>query len=328
MARTHGRIMAAIWSDPDFIAMRATAQRMFMFLLSQPDLSHAGLLPMRVNRWAKKAEDLSSRSVRAELDYLAERDYVVVDEDTEEVLIRTMVRNDGVYKQPKVMIRMREDARQIESPMLRAAFRQELDRLPLHELSDRPGGPAGDLPSTRSQVSAVVDTLRDDFADAEEYPSEGVSDTPHVRARAFHQPPTTIPQPPTTSHRDKPSADKSAQTDLEAPDRFDEFWDVYAKKVKRADAEKKWAKAIRKESADRIIAAAAAYVGYERANNQGGRFIADPSTWLHGERWRDERSDLPMPQTRVQEHLSLVQQLAAEEAAAEQPTLPQIGYSR
>lgn len=40
MARTHGRIMAAIWNDGDFIAMRGSAQRMFMFLLSQPDLSY------------------------------------------------------------------------------------------------------------------------------------------------------------------------------------------------------------------------------------------------------------------------------------------------
>src|SRR5690606_39501908 len=80
MARSHGRIMASIWSDPDFIAMRATAQRMFMFLLSQPDLSHAGLVPMRVNRWAKKAEDTTPKAIRSELDYLAERDFVVVDE--------------------------------------------------------------------------------------------------------------------------------------------------------------------------------------------------------------------------------------------------------
>lgn len=199
MARTHGRIMAAIWNDGDFIAMRGSAQRMFMFLLSQPDLSHAGLLPMRVNRWAKKAEDLTSGLVRAELEYLAERRYVVVDEDTEEVLIRTMVRNDGVYKQPKVMIRLREDARQIESPLLRAAFRAELDRLPLDELSDKPGGPNSDLPSTREQVERVVSDLRDDFADADGYPSEGVSDTPRVRAGAFHQPPTPSHQPPTTA---------------------------------------------------------------------------------------------------------------------------------
>lgn len=327
MARTHGRIMAAIWNDGDFIALRGSAQRMFMFLLSQPDLSHAGLLPMRVNRWAKKAEDLTPKAVRDELTYLAERDYVVVDEDTEEVLIRTMVRNDGVYKQPKVMIRMREDARQIESPLLRTAFRQELDRLPLDELSDKPGGPHADQPSTREQVERVVNDLRTDFADADEYPSLGVSDTPRVRAGAFHLPPTPSPLPPSTDPRDKLLADKSAQTHPDPLDRFDEFWDTYAKKVKRADAEKKWAKAIRKADPDRIIAAAAAYVGYERANNQAGRFIADPSTWLHGERWRDERDDLPMPQTRVQEHLTLVQQLAAEEAEAEQ-TLPEIGYRR
>lgn len=207
MARTHGRIMAAIWNDGDFIAMRGSAQRMFMFLLSQPDLSHAGLLPMRVNRWAKKAEDLSGGLVRSELDYLAERGYVVVDDETEEVLIRTMVRNDGVYKQPKVMIRLREDARQIESALLRATFRRELDRLPLDELSDRPGGPNADQPSTREQVERVVADLRNDFADAEEYPSEGVSDTPHVRAGAFHQPPTPSHQPPATDHLSPTASD-------------------------------------------------------------------------------------------------------------------------
>lgn len=204
MARTHGRIMAAIWSDADFIAMRRSAQGMFMFLLSQPDLSHAGLLPMRIRRWATKASDLTAKSIREELDYLAERDFIVVDEDTEEVLVRTFVRNDGVYKQPKVMLRLREDAKQIESPMLRAAFRAELDRLPLHELSTNPTGRDGDGPSTREAVEGVVDALRSDFADGPEYPSEGVSDTPpdtpRVGAGALHQPPTTVPQPPSTSH--------------------------------------------------------------------------------------------------------------------------------
>ncbi len=198
MARTHGRIQAVIWSDGDFIAMRSTAQRMFMFLLSQPDLSHAGLLPMRVRRWATKAEDSTPKGVRDELDYLAARDFVVVDEDTEEVLIRTMVRNDGVYKQPKVMLRLREDAKQIESPLLRAAFRAELERLPLDELSTARTGRDADGPSTREAVGGVVDALLTDFETHAGYPSEGVSDTPHVRAGALHQPPTTVPHPPAT----------------------------------------------------------------------------------------------------------------------------------
>lgn len=191
MPRSHGRIMSTIWNDPDFIALGPGPQRLYLFLLSQPDLSHAGLVPMRVNRWAKKVGGYDAAHLRADLDGLTETRFVVYDDDTEEVLIRTFVRNDGVYKQPKVMLRMREDARQIESPALRAAFRAELDRLPLEELQDGP----------RSAVSTVVDTLRADFADSEAYPSEGVSDTPsdtpHVRAGAFPQPPAPVPQPPT-----------------------------------------------------------------------------------------------------------------------------------
>jgi hypothetical protein len=324
MARTHGRIQAVIWSDADFIAMRATAQRMFMFLLSQPDLSHAGLLPMRVNRWAKKAGDLTAKSVREELDYLAERDFIVADEDTEEVLIRTMVRNDGVYKQPKVMIRMREDARQIESPMLRSAFRAELERLPLDELNDKPGGAHEDLPSTREQVEAVVNTLRADFADTPGYPSEGVSDTPHVRAHAFHLPPTTDHQPPSTGHREKPLPDESGDSD--PLDRFDEFWDTYAKKVDRKKAEAKWRLALKRKgvTADLLIESARAYVTWERANNEGGRFVMDPARWLNGCRWEDERpARQAQGMSNVQQHLALAQRLA--EQGAQTIPFPQIG---
>ena len=54
--------------------------------------------------------------------------------------------------------------------------------------------------------------------------------------------------------------------------------------------------------------------------------MKNPLTWLRGEHWNDERVARVQPMTRVQEHLALVQHLAAEEA--DQPTLPQIGYRR
>jgi hypothetical protein len=323
MARSHGRIMAAIWNDGDFIACRASAQRLFMFLLSQPDLSHAGLLPMRVNRWAKKAEDTTPASIRDDLDYLSERRFLVVDEDTEEVLIRSFVRNDGVYKQPKVMIRMREDAQQIESPLLRAAFRAELDRLPLDELNAQPGGPNRDLPSTREQVERVVSTLRIDFADAPEYPSEGVSDTPRVRARAFHLPPTTVPQPPTTVPQTSVSSDKSDHT--EPPERFDEFWEAYGNKVGRKKSEVAYRNALKKPGVtpDLLIAAAAQYVAWCRETDT---FIKNPLTWLHGEHWTDERV-ARQPLSNVQQHLALARRLAEEEQGQTIP-FPQIGGAR
>jgi len=204
VARSHGRILSAIWTDTEFTALPCGPQRLYLFLLSQSDLSHAGLLPLRARRWAAKVGGATADSIEADLDVLAGARFVVIDRDTEEVLIRTFVRNDGVYKQPRVMQRMREDAQQIESPALRGAFLAELDRLPLDELSDQPGGPRGDQPSVREIVAGVVATLREDFRGGPVEAPAGVSDTPadgyrgpsRVRAGALPHPPTPIPQPP------------------------------------------------------------------------------------------------------------------------------------
>lgn len=125
-----------------------------------------------------------------------------------------------------------------------------------------------------------------------------------------------LPQPDPTRTRpepeQKPSADKSAPP--EGVDRFEEFWNAYGHKVKRADAERKWRIALKKPgvTADLLISAAASYVAWERANNEGGRFIAHPSTWLHGERWRDERVVPPQPQGRAAQWLQLAADLGPE----------------
>lgn len=191
MARTHGRIGTGIWQDPDFLALPSEPQRLYMFLLSQPDLTQAGLLPLRARRWAQKYLGGTADDVRAALGVLEDARFVVVDDDTEEVLVRTFVRNDGVYKQPKVMLRMREDAKLIESPRLREAFAVELGRLPLDDLSDEPG--RGDAPSVKAQVSAVVATLLDDFGNPSGRVSEGYA-VPPTCARAR----SSFPLPPTT----------------------------------------------------------------------------------------------------------------------------------
>lgn len=115
-----------------------------------------------------------------------------------------------------------------------------------------------------------------------------------------------VPSPIPTRPDPTLLSDESDETD-----RFDEFWDTYGKKVKRADAEKKWAKAIRKTDPGVIIAAAASYVDYERRENEGGKFIADPSTWLHGERWRDERpARRPEPESNAAGWLRLANEAA------------------
>jgi hypothetical protein len=153
MSRSHGRILARIWSDTDFLVLAPDPQRMYLFLLSQPDLNHAGLIPLRVRRWAASAATLTLEDVQRALKVLDVARFVLVDEDTEEALIRTLVRNDGIYKQPKVMIRMGQDARLIASQRLRLAFAEEMRRLPLGELSG----------TQRLQAEAVVSSLVAEF---------------------------------------------------------------------------------------------------------------------------------------------------------------------
>ncbi|MEU4296425.1 hypothetical protein [Kitasatospora aureofaciens] len=139
MARGHGRVLTRIWDDPDFTALPAEIQRLYLFLISQPNLNHAGLLPLTLKRWSFKAYGLSPAVLRTQLAVLADRRFVVVDEDSEELLVRSFVRNDGVWKQPQVMGAMVSGALEISSRRLRAALLAEVERIPLDELSDEPG---------------------------------------------------------------------------------------------------------------------------------------------------------------------------------------------
>lgn len=157
MARDHGRIMASIWDDRDFVALSVGAQRLYLFLVSQPDLAHTGVLALRWTRWTRAQAGMTVAQLRADMTELATARFVVVDEDTEEVLIRTLIRNDGIYKQPNIMRRVERTSVEIASPRLRHALADELERLPLDELSDKPTK-AGWRPA-REVVAEVVKTL-------------------------------------------------------------------------------------------------------------------------------------------------------------------------
>ena len=129
MARDHARLYCAIWGNADFVALPAGPQRLYMLALSQPGLSYAGVVPYTPNRWARLAANTSPAQVRRDVRLLVEARFVVVDESTEEMLIRTYVHHDGVLRSPNVTIAMTKAAHQIVSPVVRKAFMRELVRL-------------------------------------------------------------------------------------------------------------------------------------------------------------------------------------------------------
>lgn len=129
MARTEARVLVSIWSDPDFRALGADAQWAYMFLLSQPDLTHTGVIPLRVRRWAQSADGMTVARLAEALRQLERSRFIVADRDTEELLVRSFIRRDKVFKQPQVFRAAADTVGQIASALLRRVLLDELNRV-------------------------------------------------------------------------------------------------------------------------------------------------------------------------------------------------------
>lgn len=129
MARDSARLLLGIWRDADFVALPSGAQRLYLLALSQPNLSWAGVVPYTPARWAGLAPDTTPTRIRRDARVLAEARFVVVDESTEEMLVRTYVMHDRVLRSPNVTVAMTKAAHLIVSPVVRKAFMRELVRL-------------------------------------------------------------------------------------------------------------------------------------------------------------------------------------------------------
>ena len=130
MARSFGRILASIWDDEDFRDLSTTSRLMYLFLLSQADLEHSGIIPLRIKRWSR-ATDISLEDVAASLRELGEARFVVMDETEGELLVRSLIRRDEIWRQPNVFKAAAASARASKSPVIKAALLPEIRRLNL-----------------------------------------------------------------------------------------------------------------------------------------------------------------------------------------------------
>lgn len=163
MARHFGRVLASIWEDGDFRALAAESRLMYVFLLSQPDLDHAGIIPLRERRWAR-ALAFTVDDVASCLKGLAAGRFTVMDEDAEELLIRSLIRRDEIWKQPNVFKSACASAISAQSPRIKAALLVEVRRLDLGSASNE----------TRRIRNDLV-TLLEPFANPSPTPPEGAS---------------------------------------------------------------------------------------------------------------------------------------------------------
>jgi hypothetical protein len=119
-------VFTRIWVDDDWRALSARAQWCYVLVLSQPDLSYAGVIPYRPGRWARLAGGVTASGVEQAVAELETCRYVLVDRETGELLVRSFVRNDGVLRSPNLVKAMWNAYREIVSAPLREALDVEL----------------------------------------------------------------------------------------------------------------------------------------------------------------------------------------------------------
>lgn len=115
MARTQARIFTSIWHNDEFLAMTASAQRLFLLALSQETLSFCGVVGYTAKRWAKLAKDTTVTTVKKDIAEAASYRFIMVDEDTEEIWVRSFMRHDGIYKSPNLIRAMIRDYKAVHS---------------------------------------------------------------------------------------------------------------------------------------------------------------------------------------------------------------------
>lgn len=129
MARDHASIRIDIWNDDDFRALTVHAQFLYLQLLSSATLSYAGVADWRPVRLAALSSDATKATVQTAADELAGQSFIVVDDETEEVLIRSFLKHDGLLHKPNVTKAMVTAFSKIASPTLRGVIVWELSKL-------------------------------------------------------------------------------------------------------------------------------------------------------------------------------------------------------
>lgn len=304
MAREFAQIKLSIWADDEWRDLSPDARYLYLTLLTSPTLTHCGTAdwrPARISALNGQPRDLVQNAGAEMVDSL----HLLIDEETEEVLIRSFIRNDGLMKQPRMAVSMANAYAAVASRPIRGVLVHELKRLrkDFPDLSGWDKEKATDLLDLASIDPSTYPLGKGRFGGGF---TPGLGQTQTSVSGSTKGLPTPAPSPATATSSLTPSPSKTATADAlavqEAGDEgFEAFWGAYSKKVGRGAAVKAWGKAIKKADDAVIIAAAAEHADWHKRNRTEDRFVPHAATWLNEERWADERSArTEQPRSRAQ----------------------------
>lgn len=289
MSRSHARIVTKIWTDRNWRGLNAAAQWLYFTILSQPDLTQAGTISFNPSKWSKLATGATAENIESWTRELADARFVILDDYTDELMVRSFLRNDGVAKQPKVLISACRTAVAVQSELIRAELAFELSRIDMlkypptlealkgtvSELA--PDGVPGESP-TGGQKGLIRDPERvNQFA---RYPEGAYLQNPKWKGLI------SLPETPggggggIGSSKSKGSSAPQKAREEENPN-FQAFCDAYPKPIpasQRFEVRERWKLAADERGTARVLKAAQRYAA--TFEDHETKFAKSPAVWF------------------------------------------------
>ena len=278
----YAKLLKRIWGDPDFKALTADEQLLYLKLISQTDVSLCGVLTLATIRWAGQTSNTTQQSTEESLASLARKQYVFVDHETQEVLIRSYIRNDRGYKSPLTFKAITGAIGRVLSPYLRGEISRELERLDTSALSEKVYERYDKTAKQYVQdgiahlvaVNQPFDTPPDTPWDT---PLEGVLDDVLLTPTPAPTP-APAPAPAPTPHDSGESRTYSEQ--------FENWWKHYPVKSGKKRAYPAFNNALKRASIEDITQGAINYATFLQQNPTQSPKYAEG--WLNDDRWTDD----------------------------------------
>lgn len=227
MARDYARIMTNIWQNREFCQLGEPEQRGYLLLVTQPDISAAGVLALRMRRWADMSSSSSVESFADVLKRLEETRFIVVDWDAEEVLVRSFIRWDGGYTNMKRKPAIRGAADEVRSSTITRHLIIEFRRCGMEPPPEPPPDRPSDAPSDTtsggrwhgsSETSGDLDRSSDPFVQVDAAPDRASMRHPIGRGTSLNPQPTTLnPQPAASGDLGGGVPDSTARDEQDPP---------------------------------------------------------------------------------------------------------------
>ena len=128
MAREYAKVKLTIWNDPDFRKLSADAQWLYFTMLTHPTINSCGVMEWREAKLVRIADDMTIPRLKHAAWELGQAGLAAVDPETEEGLVRSFVRHDGVLQSPNMTRALVREHAAIASLKIMALVYREVRR--------------------------------------------------------------------------------------------------------------------------------------------------------------------------------------------------------